>query len=157
MVKCQFGDEKLKCDLIHLLENIKSDGCMKIFFGDIVLSGGEDCCEEPINLKVSSSRVVQSVNAIRAVNAKAIDRGNVQNVVEFSVKKKYKSIVDAQMSMFLHSAQIQNLEDDMTIFVENVDKKYILHDAAIQSSEYEIIGNTSECFYKIIGGRFESV
>ena len=130
---------------------------MKIFFGDIVLAGGEDLDESPKDFKVATTRVVQNVNEIRSANARSIDRGNVQNVIEFIVKRKYKSIDDAQMSIFLHSSQIQNLETNMTIFVENIDKKYILHDAVIQSSTCEMIGNTAEYFYKIIGGDLECV
>lgn len=128
---------------------------MKILFGDIVLSGGDAVDESPIDFQLSTSRVVQTVYAIRASHSNHIDRGNASIYIEFRVKKKHKCISDAQVYILSHCAQLDGLINDMIIYFEPSEQRYILSDAVVSSSECKLEGNVSDMCYKIIGGSIQ--
>ena len=125
---------------------------MKIFLGELVLVGGAELNEEPINLKITSNRLVQTIYTLRADNAQPVDRGNVVVQIEFRVRRKHKSIEDAQIYTISRTSELNQLVSTLTVMPEPDGQAFYLQNATIQNTEFSLNGNISECFYKIVGG-----
>lgn len=128
---------------------------MKIFLGEIVLAAGTAIGEEPLDLKIFSSRLVQTVYALRSDTSQPLDRGNITIRIEFRVRKKHRSIAEAQEYVIEQNSLLNQLNSTLTLIPEPKGTVFCLKDAVIQSTECSLNGNTSECFYKIIGGNLE--
>jgi hypothetical protein len=125
---------------------------MKISFGDISLASGIEYGEMPIDFKILGQRAVQVLSTVRGDEVKAIDRGNLNTRIEFRVRKKHDNAESAQNYAIRHASELRNLQSDLTIVGEPGNVPYCLKNAVVSSVESTSNGNTSEHFYKIIGG-----
>ncbi|MDR1434892.1 MAG: hypothetical protein LBI77_00605 [Puniceicoccales bacterium] len=125
---------------------------MKISFGDIILANGIQFGETPIDFRVFGQRAMQMVSTVRGGEAKAVDRGNLNTLIEFRVRKKHDTAESAQDYAVRHASELRNLSTDLTIVGEPSNAIYYLKNAVLSSIESTSKGNTSEHFYKIIGG-----
>jgi hypothetical protein len=130
---------------------------MKISFGNINLASGIEYGEMPIDFKIFGQRTVQILSTIRGSETKAIDRGNLNNRVEFRVRKKHDNAESAQNYSIRHASELRDLQSDLTIVGEPSNTPYYLKNAVILSVESTSNGNTSEHFYKIVGGAIVDV
>jgi hypothetical protein len=125
---------------------------MKISFGDIILASGIQFGETPIDFRVFGQRAIQTMATVRGSEAKAVDRGNLNTLIEFRVRKKHDSAESAQDYAVRHASELRDLATDLTIVGEPNNAIYYLRNAVLSSIESTSNGNTSEHFYKIIGG-----
>ncbi|MDR2807187.1 MAG: hypothetical protein LBB11_03460 [Puniceicoccales bacterium] len=125
---------------------------MKISFGDVSLARGIEFGETPMDFKVFGQHATQIISTIRGDEVKAIDRGNLTTRIEFRVRKKHKNAEAAQDYMVRHAAELRDLQTDLTIVGEPSHTIYYLKNAVMSSVESSSNTNTSEHFYKILGG-----
>jgi hypothetical protein len=125
---------------------------MKISFGDISLASGIEYGEMPIDFRIFGQRAVQVLSTIRGDEVKAVDRGNLNTRIEFRVRKKHDNTESAQNYTIRHASELRDLQSDLTIVGEPSNAAYYMRNAVISSVESSSNGNTSEHFYKIIGG-----
>ena len=125
---------------------------MKILFGEKALARGVDYGEMPIDFKITGDRGMQLLTSIRGTSACAINRGNLTTSIEFRLRKKHKTIEDAQQDAINHASSIETSPSQLTIITEPGNATYLLNNAVISGIVSTSNGNISEHFYKIIGG-----
>ncbi|MDR0351773.1 MAG: hypothetical protein LBH49_04015 [Puniceicoccales bacterium] len=126
---------------------------MKISFGTVVLAAGNEAKENPFDLKISGQRNVQIAETVRGTEVKAIDRGNLQIIIEFKVTKKYDSEESAQIHSLKHSSELTGLQSYLTLTGEPSNNTYYMHNAVLVTVQSSSNGNTLLHHYKITGGR----
>jgi hypothetical protein len=125
---------------------------MKISFGNITLANGVEYGETPFDFKILGQRMVQMLGTVRGAETRAVDRGNLSTHLEFRVRKKHDTAEEAQNYAICHASQLRDLQTDLTIVGEPSNTLYYLKNAVVSSVESSSNGNTSEHFYKIVGG-----
>ncbi len=129
---------------------------MKIEFGTHLLSQGELHREDPIDLTVTSTRLVQDIHLINSPESKPIDRGNIRHTLRFQIVKKHDSVEDAIAHALMQASTLEGLEAPLKITLEEEKKELIkLRFAVMKRVESSVKGPISIDRYEIVGGLFE--
>lgn len=126
---------------------------MKIFMGNRVLAGGQNESQEPFDVELVTTGLLQISQTLRASAAKVFDRGNRTTRLRFSVRRQHVSNGQATDFLLTHASTLSNMSDFVTLISENPGgQTYYLCDASIQSIHGFQENNATQHAYEILGG-----
>lgn len=127
---------------------------MKIQFHNHTIARGEAHRESPINFRVHSQNLVDSIHLIGSKSARPIDRGNRHHELDFEVVRKHPSPEKALQHALLHTSHLQGLEGKFRATSEETNINIILNHAVLKSVHITVNGPLTIDQYQILGGDF---
>ena len=125
---------------------------MKILFNTYVLAAGKKAKEIPFNVRINGHKEVQIAKTIRAVTAKAFDRGNLRTEFTFSIGKKHASPTDAERYIFSHITPFIHAQGNLILELENEQgERFVMENACIRDVTSQCTANASFHHYHICG------
>lgn len=108
---------------------------------------------------LDSQRMAQLAEALRALNAKAFDRGNARRTLSFTNKRPpFDTPLDAAQFTVEHPLAIDATTGTVDItFQLGPTQQYKLHDAVITRNRPSLDGTTVTTAYEIVGGLLEKL
>lgn len=127
---------------------------MKITFGDILIARGQSHHEEPLDLSITTQRLVQETQLMRATHAAPIDRGNLLTRITFSVTRQHNSADTAREFSLTHASTLSGLATDAHFTDETSprNRSFTLSNAVISQISLTVNGTTTTAAYDIRGG-----
>jgi hypothetical protein len=126
---------------------------MKIFLGNRVLAGGIGEQQEPFDMALEFTGLLQVASFLRASHATPIDRGNRTAELRFSVLRRHGSVAEATEFLLTHGAGLADLEGTARLHSEGPSRaSFQLSPAVLRRVQGVQEGTTTTHSYTIVGG-----
>jgi hypothetical protein len=127
--------------------------------GKIYLAGEGD--ESVDRFAINTQRTVQIATRLRAEYTRPYNRRNVTTRISFHVKHTHSSLLEAQVYMCRHEANLQTdaiggLVQIICYAPGSSTTIYYLHNAQLESHDQSRHGVTTLHSYTLVGGRFST-